>query len=98
MVSTLTDRGSEATLRALELGAVDYVSKPKIDIVNGIQQYADEIADKIRTAAASRPRQRVQASSAGSVRTLPALGNRIASRTWDASSALSHAVPCASAV
>jgi len=79
MVSTLTDRGSEATLRALELGAVDYVSKPKIDIVNGIQQYADEIADKIRTAAASRPRQRVQASSAGSVRTLPALGNRIAS-------------------
>jgi len=57
MVSTLTDKGSEATLRALELGAVDYVSKPKIDIAHGIQEYAAEITDKIRTAAAARPRR-----------------------------------------
>lgn len=66
MVSTLTDRGSEATLRALELGAVDYVSKPKIDISHGMQEYADQIADKIRAAAASRPRQRAAAMTTAS--------------------------------
>jgi two-component system, chemotaxis family, protein-glutamate methylesterase/glutaminase len=72
MVSTLTDKGSEATLRALELGAVDYVSKPKIDIAHGIAEYAAEIADKIRAAAASRPRP-----AAASARTaLPPLANR----------------------
>lgn len=37
MISTLTEAGSETTLRALELGAVDYISKPKLDIVKGIQ-------------------------------------------------------------
>jgi len=58
MVSSLTERGSDATLRALELGAIDYVSKPKIDIVHGIQEYANEIADKIRTAAVARLRPR----------------------------------------
>ena len=80
MVSTLTDKGSEATLRALELGAIDYVSKPKIDIVHGIQEYADEIADKIRAAAASRPRQReAPVSTVGGAKALPALANRIVS-------------------
>jgi len=79
MVSTLTDKGSEATLRALELGAVDYVSKPKIDITHGIQEYAEEIADKIRAAAASRPRQRMPAAAGRGERGLPQLGNRIVS-------------------
>ncbi len=73
MVSSLTERGSDITLRALELGAVDYVSKPKIDIVHGIQEYADEIADKIRTAAAARPR--VQPALARGAHALPALAN-----------------------
>jgi two-component system chemotaxis response regulator CheB len=56
MVSTLTERGSETTLRALELGAVDFVSKPKIDIAHGMQEYAAEITDKIRAAAVARVR------------------------------------------
>ncbi|HSQ03297.1 MAG TPA: response regulator, partial [Burkholderiales bacterium] len=50
MVSTLTERGSEVTLRALELGAVDFVTKPRLDIANGMKEYAAQIADKIRTA------------------------------------------------
>ncbi len=75
MVSSLTEKGSDATLRALELGAVDYVSKPKIDIVHGIQQYAEEIAEKIRTAAAARPR-RTAARADGEGRSVPALGYR----------------------
>jgi two-component system chemotaxis response regulator CheB len=50
MISTLTEAGSEITLQALELGAVDFISKPKMDIVSGMQQYGDEIAEKIRVA------------------------------------------------
>ncbi|MEQ1668785.1 MAG: response regulator, partial [Sulfuriferula sp.] len=47
MVSSLTERGSEITLRALELGAVDFVTKPKISIKNGMLEYAELISDKI---------------------------------------------------
>ncbi len=51
MVSTLTERGAEVTLRALELGAVDFVAKPKIGVADGLRQLAADITDKIRTAA-----------------------------------------------
>ena len=51
MVSTLTEKGSETALRALELGAVDFVSKPRLDVANGMREYAREITDKIRVAA-----------------------------------------------
>ncbi|MDY0111249.1 MAG: response regulator, partial [Candidatus Krumholzibacteria bacterium] len=54
MVSSLTERGSEITLRALELGAVDYVTKPKISIQSGMREYAELIAEKIRIAARAR--------------------------------------------
>lgn len=61
MVSTLTERGSEITLRALELGATDFVTKPKLSISDGMREYTDLIADKIRAASqariASLPRQ-----------------------------------------
>jgi len=57
MVSSLTEKSSYITLHALELGAVDFVTKPKIDISSGIQEYAREITDKIRIAARARIRQ-----------------------------------------
>lgn len=50
MISSLTARGSEVTLQALELGAVDFVAKPKAENVSLLQEYADEIRDKIRAA------------------------------------------------
>ncbi|HET7526842.1 MAG TPA: response regulator, partial [Burkholderiaceae bacterium] len=50
MVSTLTERGAEVTLRALELGAVDFVAKPRIGVAEGLQRLADDITDKIRVA------------------------------------------------
>ncbi|GAB2798101.1 chemotaxis response regulator protein-glutamate methylesterase [Halomonas shantousis] len=56
MVSSLTQKGSEITLRALELGAVDFVAKPEIGIRDGMREYTQLIADKIRVAARSRPR------------------------------------------
>lgn len=54
MVSTLTERGTDVTFRALELGAVDFVTKPKLDISQGMIDYANEITDKIRAAHAAR--------------------------------------------
>lgn len=57
MISSLTEAGSDVTLRALELGAVDFIAKPKLDIVRGMQAYNEEIADKIRAAASARLRR-----------------------------------------
>ena len=54
MVSSLSERGSDVTLRALELGAVDFVSKPKPGIGNDLKAYAEEITEKIRAAAGVR--------------------------------------------
>ncbi|CAG2143458.1 Protein-glutamate methylesterase/protein-glutamine glutaminase [Cupriavidus campinensis] len=56
MVSSLTERGSEITMRALELGAVDFVTKPKLGIRDGLMEYTDTIADKIRAASRARVR------------------------------------------
>jgi two-component system chemotaxis response regulator CheB len=58
MVSSLTERGSEITMRALELGAVDFVTKPKISIQSGMREYAELITDKIRATARARIKPR----------------------------------------
>ena len=36
MISTLTEQGANATLRALELGAIDYIAKPRLGVAQGI--------------------------------------------------------------
>ncbi|WP_291067619.1 chemotaxis response regulator protein-glutamate methylesterase [Hydrogenophaga sp.] len=64
MVSTLTEQGAATTLRALELGAVDFVAKPRIGIGNGLAELAADIVDKIRIAARARVRRYPGAASA----------------------------------
>ena len=64
MVSSLTERGSEITMRALELGAVDFVTKPKISIQTGMREYTELITDKIRAAARARVKARTVHQSA----------------------------------
>lgn len=59
MVSTLTEFGSDTTLRALELGAVDFIAKPRVSVSQGLEEYAELIAEKIRTAAVARIRRAV---------------------------------------
>ncbi len=56
MVSSLTEKGSDTALRALELGAVDFVAKPRVGMRDGLLGYADEIGDKIRAAACAKLR------------------------------------------
>ncbi|MCV9880401.1 protein-glutamate methylesterase/protein-glutamine glutaminase [Brenneria izbisi] len=58
MVSSLTGKGSEITLRALELGAIDFVTKPQLGIREGMLAYSELIAEKIRMAAKARLPQR----------------------------------------
>src|SRR6187549_3996246 len=60
MVSSLTDRGAEITLKALELGAIDFVSKPKLDVAGTLKDFSEEILTKIRIAARARVRARPQ--------------------------------------
>lgn len=83
MISTLTEKGSDITFRALELGAVDYISKPKLDISSGMREYSDEIADKIRAAMASKVKSSPSGTSEAPQKTaaaiLPSVGNQLSS-------------------
>jgi two-component system chemotaxis response regulator CheB len=56
MISSLTSKGADTTLRALGLGAIDFVSKPKLDVSNGTIEQADEIIAKVKAAARVRVR------------------------------------------
>lgn len=62
MISTLTERGAEVTMRALELGAVDFVSKPRIGLAEGIGELASQIVEKVRVAASAHIRRTAQLS------------------------------------
>jgi two-component system chemotaxis response regulator CheB len=56
MISSLTSKGADTTLRALSLGAIDYISKPKLDVSNGTIEQADEIIARVKAAARARVR------------------------------------------
>ncbi|MEK9802585.1 MAG: chemotaxis response regulator protein-glutamate methylesterase [Curvibacter sp.] len=57
MVSTLTQQGAEVTMRALELGAIDFIAKPRIGLAEGIKELSDQIVEKIRIAASAHVRR-----------------------------------------
>lgn len=56
MVSSLTEKGADTTLRALELGAVDFVSKPKVDLAHTLKEYTVELIEKVKAAAGAHVR------------------------------------------
>ncbi|KTF34987.1 protein-glutamate methylesterase/protein-glutamine glutaminase [Xanthomonas translucens] len=56
MISSLTERGADTTLQALALGAVDFISKPKLDVARGLEEYAEEIIGKVKAAAKAKVR------------------------------------------
>ncbi|WP_111976889.1 protein-glutamate methylesterase/protein-glutamine glutaminase [Algibacillus agarilyticus] len=64
MVSTLTAEGAPATLQALELGAVDYVSKPKNNVAEALTEYQFELHTKIRAAALAKIRSNAERQKA----------------------------------
>ncbi len=58
MLSSLTEKGCETTMRALELGAVDFITKPKLDLVEGMDTLVDEITSKVKQAATAKIQSR----------------------------------------
>lgn len=75
MVSTLTQQGAETTVRALELGAVDFVAKPNLDPKTGLGKAREELIAKVKAAAKARVRPyRREGASAAPARPMPRLG------------------------
>ena len=54
MISSLTEQGAEITLQALEIGAVDFVEKPRLDVAHGMKEYTAQIIEKVKIAAKAR--------------------------------------------
>jgi two-component system chemotaxis response regulator CheB len=64
MISTLTERGAEVTMRALELGAVDFVAKPRIGVADGLSDLSNQIVEKVRIASAAHIKRAVAVPAA----------------------------------
>jgi len=62
MVSAYTQAGSDTTLKALELGAIDFIGKPRADSAKSMEIYAEELVEKIRAAKGARLRRQVMKS------------------------------------
>jgi len=75
MVSSLTEAGCQTTLRALELGAVDFIAKPKIDLREGMEEIAQDLIAKVKAAACAKVRGKEVGARGGgeSVASRPAL-------------------------
>ena len=58
MVSSLTEQGAATTMQALEAGAVDFVTKPTVDIQHGLEELAHQIKEKVKIAAQATVRKR----------------------------------------
>jgi two-component system chemotaxis response regulator CheB len=54
MISTLTMAGADITLEALEVGAVDFVPKPTVNVADGLAELAAELQVKVKAAANMR--------------------------------------------
>jgi two-component system, chemotaxis family, protein-glutamate methylesterase/glutaminase len=60
MCSSLTEVGADVTLDALALGAIDFVTKPKVDVAHRIDEYAEELITKVKVAARAHVRPLVE--------------------------------------
>ena len=75
MLSSLTERGCQTTMKALELGAVDFITKPKLDVSLGIERICDEICEKVKGAAKASLQRRVRRPEPATIKKAP-LENR----------------------
>ncbi len=57
MISALTESNAEVTLTALELGAVDFIAKPTINVESALNDYADDIIAKVKVASQANIRR-----------------------------------------
>jgi two-component system chemotaxis response regulator CheB len=76
MISTLTERGAEVTMKALELGAVDFVSKPRIGVADGLSELSSQIVEKVRIAASAHIKRTVTTPSVAGPASVGVVANR----------------------
>lgn len=77
MVSSSTQAGSETTLKALELGAIDFIGKPRADNPKVMESYAEELVEKIRAAKGARLRIRPMSAPASSLAQAPVVSTSV---------------------
>lgn len=77
MVSSYTEAGSDTTLKALELGAVEFIGKPRVEPGHSLDDYAQELAEKIRAANGARLRKPPAAAQPAPVVSRGAATNKI---------------------
>jgi two-component system chemotaxis response regulator CheB len=82
MCSSLTQRGADVTLAALELGAVDFVTKPSTDLAHGLESYASEIIAKVKMASRARVQALVSAPGSDEVRCLAQSARAASGGAW----------------
>lgn len=58
IVSSLTQKGAETTIKAFEAGAVDVIAKPEMDVSKGIEVISADIIAKVRAAASAKVSKR----------------------------------------
>jgi two-component system chemotaxis response regulator CheB len=80
MISSLTQDGAEATLQALELGAVDYIAKPTADLQQGLGEKQAEIVEKVKIAAKARVRGRAPTTARKATPAIARVGSSAAER------------------
>ncbi len=68
MISSLTQKGADTALHALEMGAVDYVAKPTIGLKEGFIAMRDEIVSKVKQAARARTATDAKRPKANTIR------------------------------
>jgi two-component system, chemotaxis family, protein-glutamate methylesterase/glutaminase len=74
MISTLTQANADVTIKALEIGAVDFVAKPRNDVEGALEAHGDELRTKVKAAARARIRARPARSEAPAPVRLATLG------------------------
>ncbi|GAN34749.1 MAG: chemotaxis response regulator protein-glutamate methylesterase [Candidatus Brocadia sp. AMX2] len=65
MVSSLTQTGCETTLKALEVGALDFVAKPSLDVSHTLNEIVTELAEKIKESANVKVKKKEYFKSTG---------------------------------
>jgi len=75
MISAYTRRDSSAAIRALELGAVDFVAKPSFTVDLGLEALRDEIVNKVRMASRVRPVRTAHRAAVAALPAVPAASN-----------------------
>lgn len=63
IISSLTTKGADTAVRALELGAVDIIAKPNMSTREFIEESRIRITDSVKTASKVKPKRRGYASA-----------------------------------